>query len=234
FFHFSHDASGDVIASQQLGWSSRALVSLRVAPTFFFIVGGLTLVVVWDLLKHESFLHAIQKNAAFAANALSDQNASYARRPHHTGRMELNKFHINQLCAGVISESVTITGIFPTVACDPVCPPDSAGRQHNRFCFEQAKAAAFPFIGKCADHSTGVGEQSQDGAFHMNVNALMYAVVLKRPNHFEPGAIADVSQPRVFVSPEITLKNSTIGGAIEHCAPCLEFANTIRRFPGVQ
>ena len=38
---FAHDAARDVIARQQLRRTARVLVALRVAPAFFFVVGGL-------------------------------------------------------------------------------------------------------------------------------------------------------------------------------------------------
>ena len=43
FLHFAVDAAGHVIARQQLRRTARALVALRVAPAFFFVVGGLAL-----------------------------------------------------------------------------------------------------------------------------------------------------------------------------------------------
>ena len=34
--HFTVDAAGDVIACQELGWTARVLIALRVSPAFFF------------------------------------------------------------------------------------------------------------------------------------------------------------------------------------------------------
>ena len=56
------------------------------------------------------------KNSALAANAFSHQNSANARRPDHSGRMELDEFHVDQLGTGVISERVAVAGSFPTVA----------------------------------------------------------------------------------------------------------------------
>ena len=49
-------------------------------------------------------------------------------------------------------------------------------------------------------------QHAADRAFHVNVNALMDAMILKRSNHLEPGAIADVSEPRVSMPAEVALK----------------------------
>ena len=62
----------------------------------------------------------------------------------------------------------------------------------------------------------------------------MDSVILKRPDHLEPGSIADVSKPRVPVSAEITLEDTAVGGPIEHRAPRLELADAIRRLLRVQ
>ena len=64
----------------------------------------------------------------------------------------------------------------------------------------------------------------------MHVDALMHAVILQRANHFQPGAIADVRQPRIFVAAEISLQNAAIFRAIEDRAPRFEFAHAIGRF----
>src|SRR6185295_18715716 len=126
FTHFAHDATGYVIASQKLWRAPRVLIPLRVAPALFFVVGGLVLVVVRDLVEHKPLAHAVEQDAAFAPNPLGNQNAAHAWRPHHAGRMELNKFHVDQLCACVIRERVTVSGVFPTVARDSVSAPNSA------------------------------------------------------------------------------------------------------------
>ena len=62
----------------------------------------------------------------------------------------------------------------------------------------------------------------------------MNAVVLQRPNHFQTGPIADVRQPRIFVTTEIALENPAVFRAIEDRAPRFQFADAIGRFLGVQ
>src|SRR5204863_8793450 len=134
----------------------------------------------------------------------------------HAGRMKLNEFHIDQLGARMVGKRVSVSGVLPTVARDPESAPDSAGGQHDRFCFEETKAAALAIVSKRANNPIAVFEQGQDRAFHVHVNALMDAVILERSNHLEPGAIANVSEPRVSMPAEVALKDLAVGGAVEH------------------
>ena len=69
---------------------------------------------------------------------------------------------------------------------------------------------------------------------HVHIDPLMNAVILQRANHFQPGAIADMREPRIFVAAKISLQNPAVLCAIENCAPGFEFAHAIGRFLGVQ
>src|SRR5215468_1013041 len=66
------------------------------------------------------------------------------------------------------------------------------------------------------------------------MNSLMNSMVLQCADHLQPGAIADVSEPRITMSTEISLENASVFCAIEHCAPCLELAHAVGRFLRVQ
>ena len=81
---------------------------------------------------------------------------------------------------------------------------------------------------------SAVLEQREDGAFHVKVDALMDAVILKSADHFETGAVAHVGQARIFVAAEIALQDAAVLGAIEDRAPGFQFAHAVRRFLGVQ
>ena len=63
------DAAGDVIAGQQLGRAPGALVALRVAPALLGIRRRLRLVVVRDVVEHESTALGVLQHAALAAFA---------------------------------------------------------------------------------------------------------------------------------------------------------------------
>ncbi len=62
----------------------------------------------------------------------------------------------------------------------------------------------------------------------------MDAVILQGTDHFQTGAIADVSESRITMAAEIALKNPAIARAIEQCAPGLQFADAIGSFLGVK
>jgi hypothetical protein len=57
----------------------------------------------------------------------------------------------------------------------------------------------------------------------------MYSVILERSDHFETGTVTHVSETRIPVAPEISLKNVSFSGPIENGAPRFQFANAGRR-----
>ncbi len=69
---------------------------------------------------------------------------------------------------------------------------------------------------------------------HVEIDALMDAVILQGADHFEAGAVADVRQARIAMAAEIALQNFAVLGAIEHRAPGFQFADARRSFLGVQ
>ena len=127
-----HDAARDVVAGQELGWTSCVLVPLGIAPALVFVVRRLVAVRLGDRVEHEAAAFAVQKDAAFAANALGDEDALHARRPDHAGRMELDELHVHQFGARVVGERMSVAGAFPAVAGDLVCAPGAAGRHDHR------------------------------------------------------------------------------------------------------
>ncbi len=73
-----------------------------------------------------------------------------------------------------------------------------------------------------------------DGALHVDVDALVDAVILQRADHLEAGAVADVREARIAMAAEIALQDAAVLGAIEQRAPGFQFAHAVRRFLGVQ
>src|SRR5262249_34869452 len=140
-----------------------------------------------------------------AANALRNENAGNAWRPDHAGRMELHKLHVHEVGAGVIGQRLTVAGVLPTVACNLVGPADASGSQHNGPGGIKQKAASLPIVTKRANDAISILEQRKDGALHVHINSLMDAVVLKRADHLQPRAIADVGEPRITVAAKIPL-----------------------------
>ena len=59
-------------------------------------------------------------------------------------------------------------------------------------------------------------------------------MLLQRADHLEPGAVADVREPRVLVTPEVALQDAPVGGAVEERAPRLELLDAIGRLHRVE
>ena len=72
------------------------------------------------------------------------------------------------------------------------------------------------------------------GVLHVDLDALVDAVILQRADHLEAGAIADVREARVAVAAEVALQDPAVLGAIEDGAPRLQLAHAIGRLLGVQ
>ncbi len=89
-------------------------------------------------------------------------------------------------------------------------------------------------VGECAGDLVAVFQEPNNRALHVNRNALVNAVILKRADHLEPRAVADVGQSRIFVSAEVALENLAVRGAIEDRAPRFELAHAVGCFARVQ
>ena len=148
--------------------------------------------------------------------------------------MKLHELHVHQFRAGVIRERLAVAGVFPGIASDFVGAPDAAGGKHNGLCLENFETPALAVVAKRADDAVAILEQRDHRVFHVDVDALMDAVVLKRANQFQTGAVADVGEARITVAAEIALENFPVLRAVKHRAPCFEFVNARRGFLGVQ
>ena len=108
----------------------------------------------------------------------------HARRPDHAGRMKLHELHVQQFRAGVIGERLAVAGVFPGIAGDLVGAPDAAGGDHHGLGLENLETAAFAVVAERAGDAVAVLEQRDDRVFHVNVDALMNAVVLQACESF--------------------------------------------------
>ena len=124
--------------------------------------------------------------------------------------MELDEFHVDQFGPGVIRQGVPVAGAFPTVAGDLVGPPDAAGGEDDGLGVEDLEAAVLAFVAERADDAVAVLQQRDDGAFHVDFDALVDAVVLQGADHFQAGAVADVGQARIAMAAEISLQDSAV------------------------
>jgi hypothetical protein len=119
--------------------------------------------------------------------------------------MKLHKLHVDQICARVISECVTIASVFPTVAGYFIGSPNSASGQHHCFGAENFEASTFAFVTKRPDNAVAIFKKRKNRVLHVNIDALMHAVVLQGANHFQAGAIAYVCEAWIFMPAEVSL-----------------------------
>ena len=203
------------------------LVPGNIPPAFLFAVGGLGLVRIGNVVEHEPLAFTVAENAALAANALGDQDASHARRPDHPGGVKLDKLHVHERGAGAIGQRVPVAGILPAIAGHPEGLADASGGQHDGLGAEHLKLALLTVIGDGARDAVSILEQINDGGFHMDVDTHMDAVVLEGADHLQAGAVADVRQAGILVTAEVALQDAAVLGAVKHRAPGFEFAGTV-------
>ena len=61
-----------------------------------------------------------------------------------------------------------------------------------------------------------------------HVDALVDSMGLERPDHFQPRAVANVSEAGVFVSAEISLQDLLVPGPVKYRSPGLQFTDPLR------
>ncbi len=59
-------------------------------------------------------------------------------------------------------------------------------------------------------------------------------MILEGADHFETGAVTDVSQARIFVTAKVTLQDAAVFGAVEERPPGLELADAFGGFFGME
>jgi hypothetical protein len=79
------------------------------------VVGGRGLVVLGDVVEHEPLAQVVPQHAAFAADALGDEDAADGRGPDHARGVELDELHVHEVGAGVVGQGVAVAGVFPRV-----------------------------------------------------------------------------------------------------------------------
>ena len=84
---------------------------------------------------------------------------------------------------------------------------------------EDAEAAALAVVAERARDAAAVLEQRDDRALHVDVDALVDAVVLQRADHLEAGAVADVREARIRWPPKLRCRIRPSVRAVEDARP---------------
>src|SRR5215831_3365379 len=129
---------------------------------------------------------------------------------------------------------MTITRVFPAVTSDLVSPPNSSSGQNHGLGTEQVKSSALAVISKRTRDALTVFEQPDDCVFHENVQTEMDSMVLQCADHLQARSVTDMRQPRIPMTPEITLQDPPIVRTIEKGTPCFQFSDACRSFLCVQ
>jgi hypothetical protein len=92
----------------------------------------------------------------------------------------------------------------------PVASTTAGGGEHHA-------AAALALVAEGAGDAVAVARPQERGdrVLHVEVDALVDAVVLQRADHLEAGAVADVGEARVAVAAEVALQDAAVGRAVE-------------------
>ena len=223
-----------MVPGQELGRTAGLPVPGDVAPPLLGRVGGLVLVQGRDVVEHEATTLAVLQDAAFAPDALGDQDPLDAGGPHHPRGMELEELHVDELRSGVVGQSVAVAGVLPGVAGDLVRLADAPGGHDHRAGPEDGEAPSLPVVAQGARHPVAILQEGGDGDLHVDVQALVDAMVLEGADHLQAGTVPHVGQPRVGVAAEVPLQDLPVGGPVHEGAPRLQLPDPVRRLPGVE
>src|SRR4029079_610194 len=117
--------------------------------------------------------------------------------------------------AGAIRKADPVSSPFPTVAGYLVGAARPARRQDDRLGRKKMKAAALAIVSDDSGGLTAVEHQLDDGMFHVHRRAKVNGVILECPNQLESGPVADVRQPWVTMTAEVTLVDASVRRTIE-------------------
>src|SRR5689334_24990341 len=139
--------------------------------------------------------------------------------------MKLDVFHVDQLCARVISEGMAVASAVPAVARNFVGVSNPTGRENNRLRPKDPETSALAVVTERSANPISIFQEGKHTNFHVHINALVNAMILKGANHLEPGSITDMRESRIFVATEISLQDTAICRAVEDSAPGFELAD---------
>ncbi len=245
--HFLIDGAGDFVTGQQIRCAPGGVVVLQPLVRLFDGLGVLALEHRRDVAEHESFALGVLEHAAVTAHRLGDQDALHRRRPDHAGRMELQELHIDQRRPGAQRQRVPVAGVLPGVRCHLVGLADATGGDHDRGGLEDDETPGFTPVPEGPGDPVAVLEQFGDGAFGEDLDARLVVaglrevlllqrddLLLEGADELEPGAVADVRQPRIGVAAEVALADPAVLGPIEQRPIGFQLPHPVGGLLGVQ
>ncbi len=228
------DGPRDLVTRQQLGRAT--VVGLVLVPTvaLFLGVGRLGFEELRDVVEHEAPALGVAQDAPVATHGLGHEEPADRGWPDHAGGVELHELHVEEGCAGAQGEGVPVSGVLPGVAGHLVGLADAAGRQDDARRLEDDEPSGLAPVAEGAGHPAVVLEDLGDRAFHEHVDTEGDRTLLKGADHLQPGAVADVGEPRIAVATEVALGDQTVVETVEEGAPLLELDDPLGRLLGMQ
>src|SRR5207245_2343051 len=110
----------------------------------------------------------------------------------------------------------------------------ASGGEDDRLGPEEDEPPRVPPVAEKAGDPVPVQNEVEPRALHVDLEALVDAVVLERPDDLEAGPIADVREARIAVASEIALADQTVLGAIENRPPFLQLAHAVGGLPRME
>src|SRR5260221_4925659 len=141
--------------------------------------------------------------------------------------MNLDEFHFNEFCAGMVGEQNTASCAVQVVHGYSVVPSNPAGRNDDGLRHEYFEKSFFPVVAKSANHLFSIFQQADNGVFLINIDTLMDSVILKRSDHFQTGAVTYVRESRILMPTKISLENSSVVGPVKNGTPGFELFDPI-------
>ena len=229
------DGAGHFVTRQQVGRA--AVVDVVVVPAVGLLLGLRRLGPehLGDVVEHEALALGVAQHAAVAAHTFGDEDAAHAERPHHAGRVELHRLHVDDVGPGPDGHGMAVAHRLPAVG--GVLPrlADRSGGQHDGLGGEDDHVAGGAHVADGArDTALAVGQEPEDLALHEDVDPHRHRLLLQGADELEPGAVAHVGQAGEAVPAEVTLEDAPVLGAVEQGAPALQLQHAVGRFLGVQ
>ena len=85
-----------------------------------------------------------------------------------------------------------ISGVLPTIASHLKCATNATRGKNHSFRLIQTESTPLSVVTKSSRDPVSILEQADNGAFHVDIDSLVDAMVLESADHLEAGSVADV------------------------------------------
>jgi hypothetical protein len=180
------------------------------------------------VLLHVALALGVPQQAALAAHALGDEKPAHAGGPDHPRRVELHHLHVHELGPRVVGEDDAVAGPLPRVGGHLEDAAPAAGSHDHGLRLEVDERARLAGVGERSHHAAAaVLQEPGNGGLHVDPRVGREYLLLERPDHLEPGPVADVAEPAVGVPAEGALGDPALRRPVEERPPLLKLDNPL-------